>query len=360
MEHRPIAYRPIPNLQSPISKTGYNPNMKIVQKFVTSAGRIIYTFPVQSFPRLVNNIYIISDGDQLILVDCGSGVEQANEELIAGFAAVSEQFSEKITLSDLDHVLITHGHIDHFGGLPLVRQFTDAPVGVHVLDRRVLTNHEERMVFASRRLDTFLEGAGVSAEHRQRLMAVYLFAKNYYRSTPVQFLLDEDQPTVSDIGVYHVPGHCPGQVCLRVDDILLTADHILSYTTPHQAPESITNNMGLGHYLDSLAKIERVDGITLALGGHEEPMHDVYGRIQSIRQLHQERLNKILDVCRTPKTIADISRDLFGPVESYHVLLALEEAGAHVEYLYQRGELVAANLEEIEKSSHPVILYQRV
>ncbi|HEX6387561.1 MAG TPA: MBL fold metallo-hydrolase, partial [Anaerolineae bacterium] len=191
------------------------------------------------------------------------------------------------------------------------------------------------------------------------LMSVYLFAKNYYRSTPVHFSLEEGQPAVGDIGVYHVPGHCPGQVCLRVDDILLTADHILSYTTPHQAPESITNNMGLGHYLDSLTKMEQVEGIRLALGGHEEPMRDVYGRIQAIKQLHRQRLSKVLDICRTPKSIADISRDLFGPVESYHVLLALEEAGAHVEYLYQRGELVATNLEEIEKSSHPVIRYQR-
>ena len=42
------------------------------------------------------------------------------------------------------------------------------------------------------------------------------------------------------------------------------------------------------------------------------------------------------------------------------MLLALEEAGAHVEYLYQRGEVVAANLDEIEKDDSPVIRYIRV
>jgi hypothetical protein len=47
-------------------------------------------------------------------------------------------------------------------------------------------------------------------------------------------------------------------------------------------------------------------------------------------------------------------------VESYHILLALEETGAHVEYLYQRGELVAANLEEIATTSHPVVRYMQV
>lgn len=333
--------------------------MKPIQKYSTGAGRVIYSFPVQSFPNLVNNIYLISDGASRILVDCGSGLERANADLLAGFTAVAEQF-ESITLANLTHILITHGHIDHFGGLPLVRRYSDAPIGVHILDRRVLSNHEERAIFASRRLAQFLEGAGVSEATRQQLMQIYLFAKRYYQSVPVQFLLEEGQPTVAGIEVFHVPGHCSGQVCLLVDDVLLTADHILARITPHQAPESITQYTGLGHYLDSLQKVAQIPGIRLALGGHEQPMADVYGRVQAIQQAHKERLSKILDICRTPKSIAAISQALFGKVESYHVLLALEEAGAHVEYLYQRGELVAANLDEIEQSNYPVVQYRRL
>lgn len=333
--------------------------MKPPQCFETTAGRRIYSFPVQSFPTLVNNIYLIDDGQGLILVDCGSGMERANADLLAGFEAVNERFGRAFRLSDVATILITHGHIDHFGGLNFVRAHTDAPIGVHVLDRRVLSNHEERVVFAYRRLETFLEGAGVSAEQRERLMSVYLFAKTYYRSTPVQFLLEEGRPIVGGIGVYHVPGHCPGQVCLHVDDVLLTADHVLSRITPHQAPESITQHMGLSHYLASLAKIEGLASVRLGLGGHEDPIDDVPERIRAIRQAHDERLDKVLASCREPKSIADISRDLFGHVESYHVLLALEEAGAHVEYLHQRGELVAANLDEIERTSHPVVRYVR-
>ncbi len=331
--------------------------MMNANRFTTNNGRNIYSFQVQSFPQLVNNIYIIDDGDELILVDCGSGMGGANDQLLAGFTAVSEKYNQKFSLKDITQILITHGHIDHFGGLPFVRQFTDAPIGVHVLDRRVLSNHEERAIVAARHVGTFLEGAGVSEGHWQELMQVYLFAKKYYQSVPVQFLLAEGTPTVGNIAVYHTPGHCPGQVCLQVDDILLTADHILSRITPHQAPEEITNNMGLGHYLDSLTKIGKLEGIRLGLGGHEEAMDDIYGRIQDIKSSHDDRLNKVLDICQTPKSIADISRDLFGKVESYHVLLALEEAGAHVEYLYQRGELVAANLEEIEQTAHPVVQY---
>ena len=332
--------------------------MNAIQQFTTSGGRKIYSFPVQSFTRLINNIIVIQDDQRLILVDTGSGWEQANNDLQAGFDALAD-IDPAIKLENLSHILITHGHIDHFGGLPYVRQFSQAPIGVHILDRRVLSSHEERVIFAARRLDIFLERAGVSDNHREQLMQVYLFSKNYYRSAPVQFCLEEGTPTVGGIQVYHVPGHCPGQVCLQVDDVLLTADHVLAKTTPHQAPESITNNMGLGHYLNSLTKIEHLTGIRLGLGGHEAPIEDVAGRIRAIKQAHDERLNKVLDICREPRSTADVSRHLFGKVESYHVLLALEEAGAHIEYLYQRGELVAANLDAIAGQRHPVVEYVR-
>lgn len=335
-------------------------NMSDVQQYVTGDGRRIYGFRVQAFAGLVANIYVIDDGARLILVDTGSGLAQSNQGLVDGFAALQREMGVAWQMADIDQILITHGHIDHFGGLPFVRQQTDAPVGVHILDRRVLSSYEERVMVASRRLETFLVGAGVPEKYLGQLMQVYLFAKPFYHSTPVQFLLEPSRP-VFDIDIYHVPGHCPGQVCLRLGDVLLTADHVLARTTPHQAPESITLNTGLGHYLDSLDKIAQVPGIRLALGGHEAPMPDLYGRIGAIQQAHQERLDKILAICAgMPQSIAEISRALFGRVESYHVLLALEETGAHVEYLYQRGELVATNLAEIEQTQNPVIRYQRV
>lgn len=333
-------------------------DVKPVDKYQTSDGRCIYTFPVQAFSQLVANIYLISDGDQLLLVDTGSGMDQSNRDLLAGMDAIRKTYGEAVSLSDLDGIIITHGHIDHFGGLPFVRQYSQAPIGVHVLDRRVLTNYEERVIVAASRLETFLARAGIDRAHRQNLMAMYLFAKGIYRSTEVQFLLDEAFTGMGDIQFIHVPGHCPGQVCLKVGDIVLTADHVLSRTTPHQAPESITNHMGLAHYLSSLDKIAAREDFRLGLGGHEQPIADVADRVGQIIRVHKERLEKVLSICRQPKSTADVSRELFGDVAGYHVLLALEEAGAHVEYLYQRGELVADNLDEIENNPNPVIRYR--
>jgi hypothetical protein len=54
----------------------------------------------------------------------------------------------------------------------------------------------------------------------------------------------------------------------------------------------------------------------------------------------------------------EISKRLFGPKSGYTRILALEEAGAHVEYLFQRGQLRIANLEELSRESNPVIFYE--
>lgn len=334
--------------------------MRQVQHFPTSNQRDVYALPVEAFPGFIVNLYLVDDGDKPILVDCGSGRDETNQELLGRFEELRRDHGSSLQLSDVDTIVITHGHIDHFGGLRWAKEMTGAPAAIHVLDRRVLSNYEERVVVASVAVDAFLERAGVETELRAKLMKVYLWAKGRYRSTPVELLLEEGETAPGGMEVIHVPGHCPGQVCLKVDDVLLTADHVLSHITPNQAPESITQYTGLGHYFESLEKVAKVEGVRLGLGGHEDPIEDVAARARKIRELHEGRLQKVLDICREPCTTVEISRQLFGRRESFHIYLALIETGAHVEYLYQRGELCAVNLQEIEEETHPVIQYQRV
>ena len=188
-------------------------------------------------------------------------------------------------------------------------------------------------------------------------MQMYMVTKAFYQPTEVGFALAEGETLEENIEVIHVPGHCPGQVCLEVDDILLVADHVLSRITPHQSPESLTLNMGLGHYLDSLTKVEGYADFRVALGGHEDPIPDLPSRVAEIKQAHDRRLNKVLELCREPSSALAVSKGLFGKVGGYNVLLALEEAAAHVEYLYQRGELVASNVETLRDPGQPVIEY---
>lgn len=336
------------------------PQTPLVERFDAAGGLHIYRLRMEAFPNFYVYAYLVLGGDAPTLIDTGSGWEKSNADLQAGFEAVAEEYGEKISLADIERVLVTHGHVDHFGGLMFVREHTDAPIGVHPLDRRVLTHYEERVVVASKNLGIFLRRAGLSPGARKSIMEMYQFGKGFYRSAPVDFTL-EDRATVADTyQIMHVPGHCPGQVCIRIGDILLTADHVLSRITPHQSPESITRYVGLGHYLDSLEKVRSHADVRIALGGHELPMAALSQRLDEIKASHADRLQRVLELCAEPMTVKQVSQALFGETHGYNILLALEEAGAHVEYLYQRNELVVSNLAELESEDDPVVAYVRV
>lgn len=331
-----------------------------LESFASDTGAQIIRLPMTVFPNgFVAYAYLVLGQGAPTLIDCGSGFGDSDAQLMAGLRAVTETFGIAFAPEDIERIFITHGHIDHFGGVATIAEATASAVGVHELDRRVLTNYEERVVIASKDLRVYLERAGIREERRQGLMEMYGFAKKHVRSVPVAFHLDEDEP-IDGMEFIHTPGHCPGQVCIKIGDVLISADHILSHTTPHQAPESITHYTGLGHYLDSLRKVSKIDGVRLALGGHEEPIHNLYERIEQIHASHDRKLNRILDLMRAtakPMTISEISRAMYPDKHGYDVLLALEEAGAHIEYLYQHGELSVANLAEVEAQDNPALQY---
>ncbi|MDX1992202.1 MAG: MBL fold metallo-hydrolase [bacterium] len=335
-------------------------SLPAIQRFVTSTGARIYRIPLQVFSNFMGYSYLVLEAGTPALVDAGSNVGESSHQLLAGLQTIRDEFGEKIAITDIDRILVTHGHIDHFGGVAfMVEQTGGAHVGIHELDRRVLTSYEERVVVATKDLRVYLERAGVAAEERAAMISMYGFAKKNFSSVEVDFHLDEDV-MFDGMRFVHTPGHCPGQVCIMIGNTMLSADHILSRTTPHQAPESITHYTGLGHYRDSLRKVQKIDGIDLALGGHEDPIYDFYGRVDDIQHSHERKLSRVLDIIRQagePVTIKQITDLMYPNKAGYDTLLALEEAGAHVEYLYQHGQLSVANLHEVETEDNPALRY---
>lgn len=320
----------------------------------------IYRIPVSVFPMLTANVYIVMVGEYRALIDTGSGLGACDEQLNAGVAALRTDWGEEFDWADLKRIVVTHGHIDHYGGVGALRARTDAPIAVHELDRRVLTHYEERLVLTSRALSAFLRRAGVSETQHMELMKMHGWGKGLFRSVEVTTTLHHGDLLDGVFRVSHVPGHCPGQICLQIADILFTADHVLPRTSPHLAPESITPSTGLGHYLQALETIAVVPNIRLALGGHEEPIEDVYARIAAIKVSHERKLQRLRDACAEPHTISELTTMIYPNVQGYDTLLAIEEIGAQVEHLDQRGELSIANLDAVAEDEATAPRYQHV
>jgi len=325
----------------------------------TCQGGRIYRLPLDLFPGLRGYAHLVCRNGITVLVDVGSGFGASNDQLEAGLASIHQLYGEATSWDDLTHILISHGHIDHFGGLGFVRGRCSAPLGVHILDRRVLIGYEERLKVVAHHLREFLIEAGVTPDGQDSLMGMYLLSKHLFQSIPVDFTINQSEGQLDGLKIFHVPGHCPGQVIIQVDDVLLSGDHILEMTSPHQAPEQLTLNTGLGHYLESLDRTRRLSkSIHLTLGGHEGPITNLEVRIQEIECLHQDRLAQVSTLLAEPKTIAEVSRELFPEARDYHELLALEEAGAHIEYLALRGYLTIENIDDLRPEISIPIRYR--
>ena len=129
----------------------------------------------------------------------------------------------------------------------------------------------------------------------------------------------------------HTPGHCPGQVCIGLGDILLSADHILPTITPHQRPKHYAQ-----HRLGALLRLAGQGphpwtGSIWRIGGHEQPFREINKRIDEIRRAICASSDKILNIVQQadgPISVDEISTRLYTRVKGFHVLLAVQEVGA--------------------------------
>jgi glyoxylase-like metal-dependent hydrolase (beta-lactamase superfamily II) len=330
--------------------------------FESSGGALIFRIPVKAFPFLQVYAYLVLINEMAVLIDTGSGFGNSNADLESGFDQASQALGRRISIEDLTHIFITHGHIDHFGGLPFLREKTKALVGIHELDLGILTNYEERVVLAEAKLKRYLVEAGVTEEQGQGILDMYRLNKPLFHSLKVDFTYQAVDMRVGPFEFLHAPGHCPGAVIIRLQDVLFSGDNVLGRITPHQSPEQLTLHTGLAHYLESLDRLEKWAGEpALTLAGHDDPILDLPGRIAEIRQGHVARLELVLSCLNEPKSIAEVSTSLFGEVSGYDTLLAIEEAGAHVEYLHQLGLISIVNFDQFERQAGAAAaMYQRV
>jgi glyoxylase-like metal-dependent hydrolase (beta-lactamase superfamily II) len=326
------------------------------QTFETTGGAHIFRIPMNVFPDFWAYAYLVLVDGQIVLVDSGSGFGDSNAHLVAGFDQASRAAGRTIRIEDLTHILITHGHIDHFGGLVFLRERANALIGIHELDLGNLTSYEERVAIAENRLKAYLVEAGVPEDKREGILNMYRVNKMLFHSVKVDFTYEAKGMCLGSFEMLHVPGHCAGHVVIRLHNLLFSGDHVLGRITPHQSPERLTLSTGLGHYLDSLGMLEKWAGDSpLTLAGHDDPIPNLPARLAEIRREHTARLQLTLGFLAEPHTIADVSEELFGRVNGYNVLLAIEEAGAHVEYLHQRGLLSIVNVDELESNNGPVV-----
>jgi glyoxylase-like metal-dependent hydrolase (beta-lactamase superfamily II) len=92
----------------------------------------IFQIPVEEFPILWGHVYLVVLDDPTRALSRPHryrfGVWDSNRHLEDGLRAAAEIAGEPTRFSDLTHIFITHGHIDHLGAF-LTCARTDARIG---------------------------------------------------------------------------------------------------------------------------------------------------------------------------------------------------------------------------------------
>lgn len=198
------------------------------------------------------NAFLI-DGAALTLVDTGV---PGSEEAILG--AVRELGKQP---GDVKHILVTHLHADHSGGLAALKRATGAPAYMHAADAAAVR-----------------AGQSMRPVHlRPNLPPQFaeMFANR--PRTPIQIepaeieneVADgETLPFAADLRAGHVPGHAAGQLAFLLPEsggVLFVADAAGNHFGLDYAP--IYEDFELGQR--SLAKLAALD-FAIACFGHGE------------------------------------------------------------------------------------------
>lgn len=148
------------------------------------------------------NAFLLRGGRGNVLVDAGNPGQA--ERILAQLARLG------VTPEDVRLILITHGHVDHFGSAAALRRRTGAPVAIHLLDAPALRQgiHHPESLRPTSRLVALLQRLPLQATagRAEGLEPDLTFDQ--------EWRLDEYGVAAR---VLLAPGHTPGSVAVLLD-----------------------------------------------------------------------------------------------------------------------------------------------
>ena len=241
------------------------------------------SLPLPGPPHRVT-VYVLETEAGPYLVDAGWDTDQAWQALGEGLAGLGTRVEE------IQGVLVTHAHLDHYGLAPRIREASGAWVALHPLDAEELPGYR---VDPAERLVELLRGAGAPDSAIESAAAELGRASGHQLAGPDVLLGDGRRPDVPgwDLTTVWTPGHTPGHLCFWEPRhrLLLAGDHALPRTAVIMHEPRGPQDDPLGDYLGSLDRLEQLRPDEV-LPAHEHRYTDLSGRLDRLRGYHADRL----------------------------------------------------------------------
>ena len=283
----------------------------------------------------------------MALFDAGLGTPEAAAALEQGFRTAGKD------LADLRRIVISHGHVDHYGGAQRLVEGAggNVPVFAHPDDTSKIWEQGRRWRDLMPHYAAYFQKLGVPAE------AMATAAASFGRGLRLARRIAEVRPIAegdvirtrwASFQVLHMPGHTPGLVCLWDEEhrLFLAADHLLEKVSPNPVIELGPNGEEgwepLLAYLASVGRLRALD-VGLVLPGHGPAFADHRRVIDDLMTFYGRRQGKVRDaLADRPLTAFELTRALFPRVGPDQLFLAVSEAVANLEVMESRGEVARA------------------
>ena len=290
------------------------------------------------------NAYLIED-DPLTLVDSGPNSGKALDELERALEAHGR------SVSDIQLLVITHQHIDHFGLAGILARRSGAEVAALDMLGPYLGDYAQQTDLDDRYAELMMLRHGISPDVATALRSVSASFRAWGGAVEVpQPLVDGQELRLRDrtLTVLHRPGHSPSDTVFwdRERRMLLGADHLIRHISSNPLiarplgvePASAEERpQALVTYLESLRRTREMD-LGLVLAGHGEPIVDHVGLIDERFRLHERRAAKIARlIAAEPRTAHEIAQEMWGNIAVTQAYLTLSEVLGHVDLLLNEG-----------------------
>ncbi len=300
------------------------------------------------------NAYLIED-TPLTLVDSGPNSAKALDELEQALARRGH------AVEDIELLVITHQHMDHFGLASILARRSGAEVAA--LDRLApfLASYGHQTDLEDRFAERLMLRHGIPPEIVTALRAVSAGFRAWGSAVEVtRPLTDGSVLQLRDraLRVLHRPGHSPSDTVF-VDEsraMMLAADHLIAHISsnpllarPLDADEEYTEPrpQALITYMESLERTRAME-LSLVLPGHGRPITDHAALIDERFRMHARRAEKMLRlIASEPRTAHEIAQEMWGNVAVTQAYLTLSEVLGHVDLLLRDGAVVEEEREGV-------------
>jgi glyoxylase-like metal-dependent hydrolase (beta-lactamase superfamily II) len=275
------------------------------------------------------------------IVDAGWDTDDAWDALVAGLGKAG------FAVKDVQGVLVTHIHPDHYGLAGRVREASGAWIALHPADADLIHFRYMDPQDLITRMGEQLRLLGVPDDERVSLESASMAVRPFVWAVEPDILMEDgDKPDVPgwDLQAIWTPGHSPGHLCFweAGNRLMLSGDHVLPRITPNVSLHPQSGDDPLGQFLDSLDKVGRYDAEEV-LPAHEHRFVNLSGRVAQLKAHHEERLVEAIDVIKSGTDTAwDIAGQMawsrpWNRIEGFMRRAAVSEVFAHLRLLERRG-----------------------